>query len=214
MIKRMGLFKKREDLNLSQFSSYWAKKHSPLVVKMPKFITYIQNHKVDILPNFVTNHPTFHLDGIAEMYWYSEKDMFDDFDSPNGIEILRQDESEFMSHISVCIVEEAVLEGKQSAIKIVMCLGNGFENVDVISLKKVLPNLRGFQRSDVLQIMKRPHLPEILNVPHVFVNMWFDNYEQVLKDFTSDAWKTYYQSDMGSIDRLSLDIFHSIQIRN
>ncbi len=183
-------------------------------MKMPKFITYIQNHKVDILPNFVASHPTFHLDGVAEMYWHTEKDMLDDFDSSTGIDILRQDESEFMSNISVCIVEEEELEGEKTAIKIMMCLGHEAENINIKFLKQSLPHSSGLQKSTVIKVMSRPHLPELSNVPNIFISIWFDTYEDVLTDFESDLWKKYYQSDMREIDRLSLDIFNPIFIRS
>ena len=111
MIKRMGLFQRRQDLTQTQFSAYWAKKHSPLVMRMPKFLHYTQNHCIDFLPNFTAGHPAFEIDGIAEMYWHDEQEMQQDFNSQQSIELLRQDETEFMSSISVCIVQEAAMQG-------------------------------------------------------------------------------------------------------
>ena len=89
MIKRMGLFQRREDLTQTQFSAYWGKKHSPLVMRMPKFLHYTQNHRLDLLPNFSASHPAFELDGIAEMYWHNEPDMQEDFNRQQSIALLR-----------------------------------------------------------------------------------------------------------------------------
>ncbi|MCW8040744.1 MULTISPECIES: hypothetical protein [Acinetobacter] len=48
MIKRMGLFQRRQDLTQTQFGAYWGKKHSPLMMRMPKFLHYTQNHRLDL----------------------------------------------------------------------------------------------------------------------------------------------------------------------
>ncbi|OTG90842.1 EthD domain-containing protein [Acinetobacter sp. ANC 3813] len=213
MIKRMGLFQRRQDLTQTQFSAYWAKKHSPLVMRMPKFLHYTQNHCIDFLPNFTAGHPAFEIDGIAEMYWHDEQEMQQDFNSQQSIELLRQDETEFMSSISVCIVEEAAMQGIQSNVKIILSLSSANSLVTEQSLKQVLPNLRGIQRSDVQQMMDRPQLPALPYVPQQFFSLWYDQYAHVLADFESGAWQTFYTQSFQHIQRISVLMVHPLKVR-
>ncbi len=213
MIKRMGLFQRREDLTQTQFSAYWAKKHSPLVMRMPQFIRYTQNHRVDLLPNFTAQHPAFHIDGSAEMYWQTEAQMLQDFNSQRAIELLRQDECEFMSHISVCIVEEMQLQGQRSAVKLMLCLSSATADITEQSLKQALPNLCGVQRSDVTQMINRPQLPALPHVPQQFFSIWFERYACVLADFQADRWQQFYQTHFQQIQRVALMLVHPLKLR-
>lgn len=213
MIKRMGLFQRREDLTQTQFNAYWAKKHSPLVMRMPQFIRYTQNHRVDLLPNFTAQHPAFHIDGIAEMYWQTEVQMLQDFNSQRAIELLRQDECEFMSRISVCLVDEAKLHGQQAELKILLCLSDVDALVSEKTLRQVLPNLAGIQRSDVQQVMSRPQLPTLLDVPQQIFSLWYDQYAHVLADFESESWQTFYAQNFQQIQRISLLMVHPFKVR-
>lgn len=214
MIKRMGLFQRRQDLTQTQFSSYWAKKHSPLVLGMPRFIRYVQNHRVDLLPNFTSSHLGFDLDGIAEMYWNDEAEMQRDFSSQQGIDILRQDETEFMSKISVCIVNEGCLTGNLANIKLMLCLDARMKHFDEKQFIQALPHLKGVQSSEVLEVMTRPQLCEIKNIPQYFISLWFDQYDHVLKDFQANGWDHYYKNQLSELTRLSLISLHCLTIRN
>lgn len=209
----MGLFKRRQDLTQTQFSSYWAKKHSPLVLGMPRFIRYVQNHRIDLLPNFTSSHLAFNLDGIAEMYWNNEAEMQEDFSSQQGIDILRQDETEFMSQISVCIVKESSLTGVLANIKLMLCLDAKVIHFDEQQLIQTMPHLKGVQFSEVLQVMTRPQLPEIINIPQYFISLWFDQYDHVLKDFQSDGWMEYCEKQLSQFTRVSLIPVHCLTIK-
>ena len=214
MIKRMGLFQRRTDLTATQFSSYWAKKHSPLVLKMPQFKRYTQNHVSDFLPNFTSLHPTFHLDGIAEMYWDHRAQMQQDFEQKNAIDALRQDETEFMSHISVCIVEESELQGQIASIKLMFCLSDLDSNISVDSLLKALPQLHGVQCSTVEDVINRPQLPSIEHLPKQFFSLWYQQYEHVLQDFGAIGWQEFYQHNFQHIQRVSLILMNPLLVRD
>ena len=213
MIKRMGLFQRRQDLTQTQFSAYWGKQHSPLVMRMPKFLHYTQNHRLDLLPNFSASHPAFELDGIAEMYWHNEPDMREDFNRQHSIALLRQDECEFMSHISVCIVEETPLQGQRSAVKLMFCLSSAAADITEQSLKQALPNLCGVQRSEVTQMINRPQLPALPHVPQQFFSIWFEQYACVLADFQADRWQQFYQTHFQQIQRVALMLVHPLKLR-
>lgn len=213
MIKRMGLFQRRQDLTQTQFSAYWGKKHSPLVMRMPKFLHYTQNHRLDLLPNFSSSHPAFELDGIAEMYWHNEPDMQEDFNYQQSIALLRQDECEFMSHISVCIVEETPLQGQRSAVKLMFCLSSAAADITEQSLKQALPNLCGVQRSDVTQMINRPQLSALPHVPQQFFSIWFERYACVLADFQADRWQQFYQTHFQQIQRVALILVYPLKVR-
>ncbi|WP_104492149.1 EthD domain-containing protein [Acinetobacter indicus] len=214
MIKRMGLFQRRNDLTPTQFSAYWAKKHSPLVMGMSGFQRYIQNHRLDFLPNFTASHPSFDLDGIAEMYWNTEQEMQSDFSSQQGIEVLRQDETEFMSHISVCIVDEGPLFGYKASVKLVLCLSEGYRELNETVLKQALPHIRGIQSSQVKEVIQRPQLPQIPYIPQQFFSLWFDQYDHVLQDFQNIGWMNLYQYHLMQIERVVLMLSYAFVIRN
>lgn len=216
MIKRMGLFQRRQDLTPAQFSNYWAKKHSPLVLQMPKFKSYTQNHTVDFLPDFSSQHPSFALDGIAEMYWDNMEQMQEDFEQLNAIGALRQDETEFMSHISVCIAEEMPLAGEMSAIKIMLCLSPLSE--ELLSqiqqkLRQALPNMTGVQLSQIQQAITRPQLPALEHIPQIFITLWFKQYAHALQDFNAAPWEHFYQTDLFAVERVKLLMVSPLQIR-
>lgn len=215
MIKRMGLFQKRHDLTQSQFSAYWTKKHSPLVMQMPRFSRYIQNHCVDLLPCFTPNHSAYALSGIAEMYWATKAEMLEDFNGHDHINRLRQDECEFMSNISVCIVNESVLQGEKSQIKLMLCVDESDKDkgFDLQDLKQVLPHLQGLQRSERLDVITRPQLAAVPNIPWRFYSVWFKQYEHVLEDFSHPSWKQFYKKHFQTIGRVSLFMLHEVHIR-
>lgn len=213
MIKRMGLFQRRQDLTQTQFSAYWAKKHSPLVMQMPRFIRYVQNHRMDALPNFTANHPAFDLDGIAEMYWHTEQEMQQDFHSQQAIDLLRQDESEFMSHISVCIADEGQLCGQQNTLKIMLCLSQTVDGINEQTLLQALPNVCGVQQSTVIEVMTRPQLPAVEHTPQQFFTLWFEQYAHVLQDFESATWQAFYQANFQQVQRASLLMLYPFKVR-
>ena len=180
---------------------------------MPKFLHYTQNHRLDFLPNFSSSHPAFELDGIAEMYWHNEPDMQEDFNRQQSIALLRQDECEFISHISVCIVEETLLQGQRSAVKLMFCLSSAAADITEQSLKQALPNLCGVQRSDVTLMINRPQLPALPHVPQQFFSIWFERYSCVLADFQADRWQQFYQTHFQQIQRVALILVHPFKVR-
>lgn len=213
MIKRMGLFQRRQDLTLTQFSAYWGKKHSPLVMQMPKFLQYTQNHRMDWLPNFTANHHAFEIDGIAEMYWNNEHEMNEDFNQHQAIDLLRQDETEFMSHISVCLVKEGELQGKIGTLKLILCLSEECNDLKVSEFLNALPSVQGVQISIVEQVFKRPQLPELSAVPNMFVNLWFDDYADVKHNFEAESWHKFYVERFSEVERISILAVCALPIR-
>lgn len=209
----MGLFQRRQDLTQTQFSAYWAKKHSPLVMRMPKFLHYTQNHCIDFLPNFTAGHPAFEIDGIAEMYWHNEQEMQQDFNSQQSIELLRQDETEFMLRISVCIVEESALQGQQAPLKLMLCLSDVCSTISVASLLKALPQLYGVQCSTVMDVISRPQLAPIEHLPKQIFSLWYGQYAQVLEDFGSSCWQKFYRQNFQQIQRVSLMMLNPLLVR-
>lgn len=215
MIKRMGLFQKRDDFTQSQFSAYWTKKHSPIVMQMPRFSHYTQNHCVDLMPCFTPNHPAYVLSGIAEMYWATEANMLEDFNSHDHINCLRQDECEFMSNISVCIVDESALLGEKSQIKLMLCVSKSdtAEDFKFQDIQQALPHLQGLQFSETLQVINRPQLAAIQDIPEHFYSLWFNQYQDVLTDFSNSGWQQFYTTHFQKVSRISILMLHSIDIR-
>lgn len=126
------------------------------------------------------------------MYWENEQAMHDAFNQRGAIEALKQDESEFMSKISVCIVDEQQLIGPQASIKLILCSSGVYAGAVLSQFMHVLPHVKGVQQSSTQQLVTRPQLPPIDEIPQPFVGLWFEQYDHVLQDFQSSLWYTFY----------------------
>lgn len=178
-------------------------------MQMPIFSHYTQNHCVDLMPCFTPNHPAYVLSGIAEMYWDTEANMLEDFNSHDHINCLRQDECEFMSNISVYIVDESALLGEKSQIKLMLCVSKS----DTAEDFKFQDIQQALQFSETLQVINRPQLAAIQDIPEHFYSLWFNQYQDVLTDFSNSGWQQFYTTHFQKVSRVSILMLHSIDIR-
>jgi uncharacterized protein (TIGR02118 family) len=63
MVKFFSLLKKREDLDLEEFSQYWHEIHAQIVIKTLKLTSYVQNHQIK---TEISRLPQLGFDGVAE----------------------------------------------------------------------------------------------------------------------------------------------------
>ncbi len=66
-IKGIFLFRRREDLPIDRFQSYWLHHHGPIASRTPDALRYVQCH---VLPEiYASGTPPY--DGVTEIYWPS-----------------------------------------------------------------------------------------------------------------------------------------------
>lgn len=88
MIKTVTLLRRRPDLTREEFDRHWRTVHAPLVLALPGVVAYVQGRVLgDVLDTDV--------DGIAEVWYRSEKDMRATFATPEYAALL-SDEANFM----------------------------------------------------------------------------------------------------------------------
>jgi uncharacterized protein (TIGR02118 family) len=62
-VKYYSLLKKREDLDLEEFSKYWHEIHAQIVIKTLQLTSYVQNHQIKME---ISRLPQLGFDGVAE----------------------------------------------------------------------------------------------------------------------------------------------------
>lgn len=107
MIKFVMCIHRHPDMTREQFQDYWKNKHGPFFMQnagVMRAKKYVQSHTVDtplneglrssrgMLPEF---------DGVAEVWFESEKDLMEAMSSPEGQQLsaaLMEDEGNFIDH--------------------------------------------------------------------------------------------------------------------
>ncbi len=110
MIKRLGLLKKRPDLDVEAFRRYWLEVHAPLIAAMPGVRAYRQNHTVGSGPDVgapLTEEP---IDGVVEIWFDDEDAMKRAYASPEGERVLA-DIPNFIDRLTVFVMREHVITG-------------------------------------------------------------------------------------------------------
>lgn len=76
--KGVFLFRRREDLALTDFQAYWLNHHGPIAARTPDALKYVQCH---VLPeSYQAGVPRY--DGITEIYWPDFESMVPSMQSP------------------------------------------------------------------------------------------------------------------------------------
>lgn len=105
MIKLVMCVRRRADLSRAEFQDYWLNHHGPLFQKFAetyKAIRYIQSHTINTPLNDNVKKArgmSEEYDGIAEIWWESEKDFIEAISAPDGQEfrtIFLEDEAKFL----------------------------------------------------------------------------------------------------------------------
>lgn len=78
-VKGIFLFRRRGNLEVQAFQSYWLEHHGPIAGRTPSALRYVQCH---VLPeSYATGRPTY--DGVTEIYWPSFDRMVESMGSPS-----------------------------------------------------------------------------------------------------------------------------------
>lgn len=96
MIKRMAMMTRRHATSPAEFNRYWLGVHGELLKQAGHVHRYQQNPVLAEITCDVDAPPPFRLDGLVELWFESEADMRQCFDSPAGRE-LPVDEERFLS---------------------------------------------------------------------------------------------------------------------
>lgn len=108
MIKLTYAIRKRPDLSIEEFRSYWRDRHGPFVAALAKTVgakRYVQSQLLDTPINDVLRQSRGHMlapfDGITEIWWESEESFMVGNGSPEGLkagEEFVKDEANFVDH--------------------------------------------------------------------------------------------------------------------
>ena len=120
MIKLVMCVCRRPELSREQFQKYWLNHHGPLFQKYAetyKAQKYVQSHTIDTPLNENVRKSrgmSQEYDGIAEIWWESEKDFIEAISSPEGQKlrtVFLDDESKFLdfSKSAAFFTEEHIL---------------------------------------------------------------------------------------------------------
>ncbi len=121
MIKLVMCVRRRPDLSRAEFQDYWFNHHGPLFRKFAetyKAIRYIQSHTINTPFNDkvrkVRGMSEEEYDGIAEIWWKSEKDFIEAISSSEGEKlrtVFLEDEAKFLdfTRSTAFFTEEHVL---------------------------------------------------------------------------------------------------------
>lgn len=96
-VKGIFLFRRREDLAVEAFQSYWLEQHGPIASRTPSALRYVQCH---VLPeSYAAGRPLY--DGVTEIYWPSFASMVESMRSPSMTVEQAGDASNFVAPGSV-----------------------------------------------------------------------------------------------------------------
>lgn len=109
MIVRVGLLKKRPDLDTEQFRRHWRDVHGPLAARMPGLRAYHQNHVVD-KTQLAIDHARggWDLDGISEL-WFDDRDSMIRAITSDAYKAVADDSPNCMAATSVIVAEQTVV---------------------------------------------------------------------------------------------------------
>lgn len=106
-VKGIFLFRKREDLALDRFQSYWLEHHGPIASRTPDALRYVQCH---VLPEtYASGAPAY--DGVTEIYWPSFPRMVASMGSPSMTVEQSSDARNFAApgSVDLLVVAETVI---------------------------------------------------------------------------------------------------------
>lgn len=91
MIKGVGFFKRKPDLNVEEFQHHWRVRHAPIFVRLPGLRRYAQSHV--LLSGYCKREPLY--DGVAEL-WFDDTDAFRRATRSRQYEAVLADRARFM----------------------------------------------------------------------------------------------------------------------
>jgi len=109
--KGIFLFRRRADLPLERFQSYWLNHHGPIASRTPDCLRYVQCHLLH--DEYSDGAPLY--DGVTELYWPSHERMIDSMRSPEMTVEQAGDAPNFVAPGSVDIL--MVLEDVRGLVK-------------------------------------------------------------------------------------------------
>lgn len=126
MIKAVLTFRKRADLSLDDFLSYWLNEHPKAVLKLPGLLRYVQDHP---LKNGYAKR-ALPVDGFAETWWPDVETMRANTTTQVWQDLVA-DEERFIDRTSMqtLLVDEHVMKDEPVA-------ADGFKIIEIVPRKK------------------------------------------------------------------------------
>lgn len=202
MIKRIGMFRRKVDLDRAAFSKHWATTHRRIVTTLPGMARYVQNHVYEPLDPPFSSVQAYDIDGIAEMWWESEAAMNATMNEDARSRLMR-DEANFIERITIFLVEEERQSVNDGTVKVIVPMRSvvGREASAKAwrhALRAGLPHLRTSVEGRVLEVRTRPHLPTEMVAPDCFMELRFETVQSAEAAVTSRSGREL-MADVGSV---------------
>jgi uncharacterized protein (TIGR02118 family) len=101
----ISLVTKLPHLTMDEFNDYWSNQHAMLAKKLPGLKRYFQNH---IIQQECESALSPKVEGVAELWFNSRKDMEKAFLSDVGRELM-EDEKKFIATVDAYCVDEFII---------------------------------------------------------------------------------------------------------
>ena len=96
MVKLVGYFKRRADLEVEPFQEYWRTRHAELVSRLPGVRRYVQSHT--LLAGYRKGEPPW--DGTGEV-WFDDTDAIRALHGTRALRAVREDEARFIDRSTI-----------------------------------------------------------------------------------------------------------------
>ena len=119
MINAVTLLKRRPDLSVAEFQSYWRRQHAALIARLPAIQGYVQSHPLD--EEYGGQEPPY--DGVAEL-WARDSQVFREIAASSAYAAVQADEERFLDRTAIALVltDERILKDGRGAADGVKCI--------------------------------------------------------------------------------------------
>jgi uncharacterized protein (TIGR02118 family) len=193
MIKRMGLLRRREGMDVSDFRRHWSGRHAQLALSMPGVVKYTQN-RVDRVLWEKAEGDSFQLDGVVELFFANNDSMAAAQASEIGRRLIPEDELLFLSGWTLCIVDTEGPHDYDGAAKVIVAAvrAPGVCNAD---FSAILSSVSADSRSGVRKlafnwtkrVASRPALWHEPKEPQVLAVLWFEDSAAARTEFAAGS---------------------------
>lgn len=203
MITRMGILRKSTNLSVDEFRRHWAEVHGPIAARhITGLLRYHQNHIVDSVQRGIEYQRTSHeVDGFSQL-WFESTESMQQSINPEVLEILDEDEKQFIGQLSLITVKPNIIVPVTSGKSLIkrMSILKRRPDIDSQTFKqewadvhaeyvKKLPGIQGYIQNHIIDSsIKRKSSVELVDAQiDGIVEMWFEDIETLEQAFQSEA---------------------------
>ena len=206
MIVRMGLLRKRGDIDNRDFRTRWREGHGPVASKLPGLRRYHQNHVVDREQRGITyKRGGLDFDGFSELWFDDVPSMQAAFASEQQVKELGEDENRFIGELKLVTAVQHVVIPKPAGAPLIKRMSTLKRWPDVSAEKfkaewfdvhsvlvKRLPQVKAYTQNLIFDRSHGRGMPasyEDLPIDGI-AELWFTDVDSLNAGFASDAGKT------------------------